>query len=844
MKKILSICLLAVLGVTGLATKQLVLAEDETVLSEHVKRIGEATVETLDGGVTYTNQTLATYYQPIGGQTYYTDRGVYSYEIPAGTDETKVVSWSLPTTSGYKPGTLVDIAKNYEETHPGWKVLGGTSAAGFNNMSDRGATYETISAYVQEGNVFKKDVSSESFKSHVAFNYDGSHVVVRVPDVSEYLQLKVYDDNENIITNHEVKFTNAMPTTNEIALLIPGLNQTLDLTNYFVYKGEYTTFKQTKYNLDVNPNFYLTGTNNGIYLEGMLEQVSETSVSEVSDHSFYIVSTKDLNINNQTKIKCQFDLLGEYANIESMVEYMFRLVDNNEVVDLNYIGEDGSSYKSHSGYYTSDRQRCAIGFKSDGSTVMLVAKTINMVTAKGGPTQLELGEIMKNLGCVDAYQFDGGGTVTFIKRNDTGGFDLINNPPQDGNMRSITDGLLVVVKDHGIQADDTLTTRNMIMLNTKSTPYSDEVTNLKAYVTGIFAGKTEVETKEFTSANSELEITGVNEDTEYDIKVEYQASSVFTNEIVSNTRYLKAKSKAFEMPYSNLGVTNISKESFEVVKKESETSSWITNVVVKVGDSEYLMGDQDYILIEGLFADTEYEITFDYDVIDPETKQIYHGQDSPRKIRTLSFYLPTISEFMVSRKYDNRIIFQYAITDTDNVVTRSELLVNNTPEAINGKTGTVTIRDLDFTTTDYTFQIVIYYQSEFGFAISVKSETISFQTSIKTYDIIYNLDGGINPSDAPNTYNEGSVITLPTPTKDGYTFLGWYVDDIKVEKIVDTDTGDVTITAKWQKNETPTPPVTPTPTEHKKKGCKKSMEYLMTFTTLLGLACFFLRKKK
>ena len=41
--------------------------------------------------------------------------------------------------------------------------------------------------------------------------------------------------------------------------------------------------------------------------------------------------------------------------------------------------------------------------------------------------------------------------------------------------------------------------------------------------------------------------------------------------------------------------------------------------------------------------------------------------------------------------------------------------------------------------------------------------------------INYKLDGGVNPSEAPATYEEGVGVTLPTPTKEGYEFLGWVV---------------------------------------------------------------------
>ena len=48
--------------------------------------------------------------------------------------------------------------------------------------------------------------------------------------------------------------------------------------------------------------------------------------------------------------------------------------------------------------------------------------------------------------------------------------------------------------------------------------------------------------------------------------------------------------------------------------------------------------------------------------------------------------------------------------------------------------------------------------------------------TLPTYEIIYHLDGGVNPADAPTHYREGEAVTLPIPTKENYVFMGWYTD--------------------------------------------------------------------
>ena len=69
------------------------------------------------------------------------------------------------------------------------------------------------------------------------------------------------------------------------------------------------------------------------------------------------------------------------------------------------------------------------------------------------------------------------------------------------------------------------------------------------------------------------------------------------------------------------------------------------------------------------------------------------------------------------------------------------------------------------------------------------------------YSITYNLDGGTNAAGAKTSYTiETADYTLPTPTKTGYTFDGWYTEAAftnKVTKIAKGSTGNKTFWAKW-----------------------------------------------
>ena len=120
-----------------------------------------------------------------------------------------------------------------------------------------------------------------------------------------------------------------------------------------------------------------------------------------------------------------------------------------------------------------------------------------------------------------------------------------------------------------------------------------------------------------------------------------------------------------------------------------------------------------------------------------------------------------------------------------------------------------------------------------------------------TYKITYNLDGGAC-NELVEEFTDGASVVLPTPTKEGYKFLGWYSGE---EKVTALENKDYTLLAKWEKIEEPTPtdpepiePVTPTdpePTEPepKKSGCNSgAIIHIFNTIALLG-ALFFIRKK-
>ena len=100
-----------------------------------------------------------------------------------------------------------------------------------------------------------------------------------------------------------------------------------------------------------------------------------------------------------------------------------------------------------------------------------------------------------------------------------------------------------------------------------------------------------------------------------------------------------------------------------------------------------------------------------------------------------------------------------------------------------------------------------YYYTEVTSIPAGSSQDYSLYAKweIITYNITYELNGGTISESYATTYTVEDSITLPTPTKDGYEFYGWYTSqdfdyDTKISKINSGSTGDLTLYAEWGLN--------------------------------------------
>ena len=836
-------------------------ANTNTVYSDNNKASWTLTDETVTkmNGMThtiahgYSNENIPTNAQQINVFSMKTD-GAYS----------KIVNWGIQSgNSGYRRAALADIAKDYEENHPGWIVLGGINADQYAMTED----------------------------------YGGSNVPV-------YPQ-PYYP----VIIDGERKFVTGLfgTTTNFVGLSNKGED------NPFVYESGIDGYYLYIYNendvfLDkikiegLNKEATSTGTTVWMAYKKLHSDITGTHVTPtVSGENLYVVENAELAYISQAPEYRGLDFAGfgrgiiskeakthtvtegqivVQTNDEKVISYISETSANIKiVVQADYTNADLNNIECSAGFHSAQRinnqdvettatydtqsySRSIFGRKADG-TYALVTIDLKSLQYKG-TSQDESNAILKSYGIVEAYQQDGGGSVTAVLRNELGSFDTVNTV-KEGSVRTIFNGLFFVVRDPGFKVYPAYNTRNSIKVMLEENENTKFIKNIKVTVDG----------KTVDMVENEAIVEGLKEDTEYEVIYTFDMLNEETNEYQTVSYSTKTKTKAFKMPSAGFKFSLVNKTSVTLTRGKGSAASWFENIKVTINGETYNMGTDYELKIDNLIQDTKYDAEISYDVVEPDTGNIYHGTET-KTVTTLAYALPEIVKFEIYRQSANRITFSYEYKDEDGVVEYANIKCNGKATALTSKRGTVSISDLDFENNEYTFQLQVAYDPGSDYLEQVLSEKIVVGKNVEIpvevkHSITYNLDGG-TIVDAPNEYTEGiGIEVLPTPTKEGYNFLGWYIGSKKVESISTDAKEDITLVAKWEEIEVtkehehvacPTcglcissecdgdtsvkcPGHTETPKEEKKGcGCSKSASYFIVFSAILGVALILFRKRK
>ena len=450
-------------------------------------------------------------------------------------ENVRIVNYTFSDSTGWTKQTLSKLVQNFELNNPGWTVLAGVNGDFYDiNGKDYALKYHTTGTTVSEGNVLRAQETKsigytnngtlDSFKLTNEVTFTKNHV------------LTIYDENEEIIKTFTIDKVNETPSGNEIAV-------------YYTYK----------YNVDTNndgtndsaQNFFVTIPEENSYICETPIRCLPTSEPEI--YAKGRISTTDFEVelrfgqfglvtNNEeikkylevgTLIRVQKEVTGDLADCEQIMGVGSTLVENGEVSQDN---SDGMRTQRH--------PRTCIGVKEDGTLMFFVIDGRQEALGYNGMTQDEMGTMMAYYGCEFGVNVDGGGSSTFGIRDEYGNF-VIQNSPSDGNERTVSNALLVVVPQ--LQLNKTNLKDNSIELSYYELSKDIEVNNIFVTIGGI--------TKEMTS--NSLIFDGLTAETNYELTYTYDITYKNQTTNLNGTKYqFKTGKVAPSVEYAYFDVNN------------------------------------------------------------------------------------------------------------------------------------------------------------------------------------------------------------------------------------------------------------------------------------------------
>ncbi|MBV9468530.1 MAG: phosphodiester glycosidase family protein, partial [Abitibacteriaceae bacterium] len=117
------------------------------------------------------------------------------------------------------------------------------------------------------------------------------------------------------------------------------------------------------------------------------------------------------------------------------------------IAGSDVIVRDGQvSITGSSSFVRSRHPRTAVGIEPDGKTLVLVVVDGRQPGVAVGMSLPELADLMKQLGCRDALNLDGGGSTEMVLRNPENGQLQVLNHPSDGRERAVANVLGITIR--------------------------------------------------------------------------------------------------------------------------------------------------------------------------------------------------------------------------------------------------------------------------------------------------------------------------------------------------------------------------------------------------------------
>lgn len=347
----------------------------------------------------------------------------------------EIVAWSVIKDGHWSLSTILETASDYEQKHPGYKVIAGVNGDFFDISADDPYPYTVLGTMVASGDVLKV----ESTWPAVNFKNDGSNtplIKVDTPTYSIMPKLYIYSDNGSVESYEISKVNEEISNASDIGLYF-GTYEKQDKNHSCIFVDV-----SDAYIVDNENVVSVAYSNMSYYGKGYITKYGNATLK---DNSFAIkTSNPELieKLREGTLIKVEHELLGELQGANNVSGAVATFLKDSKHAELdNY---DYMQYRY---------PRTLAGYTKDGEVILAV--TDGRQASKGyyGLNGVESAAQMLHYGCVEAFSFDGGGSSTMVILED-GKLKCVNSP-SDGGLRRDGNAILIVARVPSLEIDYT-----------------------------------------------------------------------------------------------------------------------------------------------------------------------------------------------------------------------------------------------------------------------------------------------------------------------------------------------------------------------------------------------------
>lgn len=507
-------------------------------------------------------------------------------------EDAKIVTWAVQKIdgSGFIRLNVGAIAQDYEKNHPGWKVIGGINADqyypkfGVQGHVD-GSDYfypQPYGCLIADGEKWFS-INAKPYGGNgtylAGFLNDGSMDQIiegrtnwTITDDSRFyvsgLYVSVLNEYNEVVSKYKIDKFNEEPAENESSLFSPYYQGTtmptlnVNFNNLIVVEDSDLSYVSNSLTYTYKADYDAKNINNAqnaFFGKGIISKI--TTSTNLNSGQFAIATNNPQLLENLQvgkKIIVQYEYEGKINEVESATAY-------HTIMRM-----DGKDKTSNNSYNTKQYPRAFFGRKDDGTMVLITVD--GSQTSKGmvGTNQLEGCALLKYYGVTEAYQMDGGGSVTMVVR-DNDNFTVVNSP-SDGSPRSVLSALLFVVRDVKIDVYQTSSTTTSITL------YTNIVKTFDKPIESLYV---KINSKLYSIKDSYTIITGLEPNTEYT----YQLYTKDSKQVLQTDYIGHVKTQSLPPVLVNCVIENNESETY--INFEFDNKDSIKDIILVINDKSY-----------------------------------------------------------------------------------------------------------------------------------------------------------------------------------------------------------------------------------------------------------------